>query len=57
MLKSFANGLSGGLGRFFGRLIGIGIVGYLAYSYIQKNNLNIDNTIDNFVEGVFYEKN
>lgn len=56
MLKSFVNGVGGGLGRFFGRIIGIGIVGYLAYNYIQKNNINIDNTINNITEGVFYEK-
>lgn len=56
MLKSFVNGLSGGLGRFFGKVIGISILGFLAYSYFQKNNVDLDNKINNITEGIFYEK-
>lgn len=57
MLKSFFNGIGGGLGRLVGKVIGVSILGYLAYNYIQKNDVNLDNKINNIVEGVFYEKN
>lgn len=57
MLKSFVNGIGGGLGRLVGKIIGVSILGYLAYNYIQKNDVNLDNKINNIVEGVFYEKN
>lgn len=56
MLKSFVNGIGGGLGRFFGRIIGISILGILAYNFYQKNNISLDKKVNSIVEGVFYEK-
>lgn len=56
MLKSFVNGVGGGLGRFVGKVVGIGILGLLAYNYYQKNNIDLDKKIDNITEGIFYEK-
>ena len=56
MLKSFVNGIGGGLGRLFGKVIGIGILGILAYNYYQKNNISLDKKVNDIVEGVFYEK-
>lgn len=56
MLKSFANGIGGGLGRIVGKVIGICILGFLAYSYYQKNDIDLDKKINNITEGIFYEK-
>lgn len=56
MLKSFVNGVGGGLGRLFGKVIGVGILGFLAYRYYQNNNIDLDNKINNITEGIFYEK-
>ena len=56
MLKSFANGIGGGLGRLVGKVIGVAILGFLAYGYFQKNNFELNKKINNITEGIFYEK-
>ena len=56
MLKSFSSGIGSGLGRIVGKVIGLGIIGLLAYQYIQKTDTNIDEKIEHIVEGVIYEK-
>lgn len=56
MLKSVFNGIGGGFGRIIGKFIGLGVIGYIAYTYIQNNNISINNAVSNVEEAIWHEK-
>jgi len=51
-MKSFLNGFSSGLGRAFGRIIAIALIGFLLFNFFNNNKDDIKSTIKEDIKDV-----